>query len=39
MHGVILRLPPYVFMGGAELSTGYAYMAWCLVKPRENFTF
>jgi hypothetical protein len=24
---------------GAYLSVGYVYMAWYLVKPRDNFTF
>jgi hypothetical protein len=34
MRGVIAPLPQYAFM-----VPQYAFMAWCLVKHRNNFTF
>jgi hypothetical protein len=38
MH-VAIPLLPYKFMRrGAYLSTGYVFMAWYLVKYRNNFT-
>jgi hypothetical protein len=39
MHGAILSLPHMFSRHDAYLGTGYLFMAWYLVKQRDNFTF
>jgi hypothetical protein len=33
-----MSTPPYILMAGVQQSKGYVFMAWCLVKIRDNST-
>jgi len=39
MCGAMIPLPHTLSCQGTLLSTGYDFMAWYLVKHRDNFTF
>jgi len=39
MCGAIPLLPQCIFMAWCLISNGYIFMAWYIVKHRDNFTF
>jgi hypothetical protein len=39
MHGAVPPLPEYVYMAWRFISNVYGFMAWYLVKHKDNFTF